>query len=140
MQADVQYSTPQAARETQRGDNGEGAKVGTSRVGFTFLYVLEAGPFCKVGITHNLTNRLQTYATHCPLPFSCALVVEMKTQFARGLERAVHKQLESRKQRGEWFNVSAAEAIQALEAAKKEGVPAGRGRAYPLTWPILGTG
>jgi hypothetical protein len=108
-------------------------------LGCMFLYVVRAGPYCKVGVTGDLKQRLQTYSTHCPLETSCVAVFEVKAQFALPLEREVHRILGDHRVRGEWFAVEVAAAIEAVEAVKAGGVPLRRGesRAYPLIETIV---
>lgn len=80
------------------------------------VYVLksEAGPV-KVGIAKNVAMRAQGLSQQ--QPFSVAVVEIFQTNKAREIEALAHKLLRAHRIRGEWFNVSAEKAVEAVKAA-----------------------
>lgn len=107
----------------------------TSKLSTTFVYVLEAGEYCKVGLTQNFQRRLMEYSTHCPLPVRCAILLEVRTEYGLWLERAIHRQLSEYRVRGEWFRVTVDRAREALEAVQREGFTLGR--PHQRVWPDI---
>ena len=103
----------------------------------SIVYVIapdENGP-CKIGITANLQERLHGLQPGCWLPlrahavracFRRDLTIESLAKAmssgARKVEEAVHRELTACDVRlcGEWFDISAGEAVQAIEVAAKK--------------------
>ncbi len=91
--------------------------------GTAFVYVISAGDTVqKIGITRSHPKRrmraLQT-AAHAKLALAGA--VEVAASAAANIEQRTHRLLHDRRQAGEWFAVSVADAVSAVERAA--GVP-----------------
>lgn len=70
----------------------------------TFLYVLKAGDYFKVGITQNLSKRIKQIQTGCPLKISRVYYYVLDTkQEALELEKEIHTFLSKISTSGEWF-------------------------------------
>ena len=78
------------------------------------IYIIaprRAGPV-KIGIARDARRRLATFQTaHWR---TLRLYADVKVRDARGLEAAAHRHLAPLRLRGEWFDVSVAEAQAAL--------------------------
>lgn len=83
----------------------------------TYLYVIgaENGPV-KIGITGNLTGRLSSIQTGCPFQ---AIIWFVKPIFSRDLaaehEAMIHRVYQEKRLAGEWFDIDAAQGIEAIE-------------------------
>ena len=80
------------------------------------VYVIEAGPYVKVGIAADIRTRLTVFQTHCPLQCRVAYSSEkMLRPKAREVEIACHEHLILNHVHGEWFEASAERAILFLK-------------------------
>lgn len=72
----------------------------------THIYVVQAGSFCKIGITHNMRGRLGQYRVHSPLRVRLDYLQAVPDP--RRLEMEVHRHLTAAGKRahGEWFKIS----------------------------------
>ena len=69
-----------------------------------YCYIVEAGPFVKIGYTGNLDSRLEALQTACPYEVSVlCLFPHMSEVTAREMELHFHKKFEHFRVRGEWF-------------------------------------
>lgn len=86
----------------------------------THIYVIQAGGFCKVGITRNIQARLGQYRVHCPLEVKLHSLIEVPDP--RKLEIAVHKQLTAggHYARGEWFKIGRQRCAHVVVALKNQ--------------------
>ena len=88
----------------------------------TLIYVIEAGPYVKVGIAENLKTRLVLFKTHCPLPVRVVFhSKKMLRTEARSIEVDCHAHLIEHHVHGEWFEVAASKAVLFLQGACEEG-------------------
>jgi hypothetical protein len=80
------------------------------------IYLISGGPYCKIGRTYNLENRLRTIQTTHPYPLTVAKV----WQVSNGLEveRYLHQRFASFKMHGEWFQLPVHE-VEALISVKE---------------------
>lgn len=85
----------------------------------SFVYVITAGEFCKIGVTGNLKKRLKQYRIHCPLEVQMAFVQEVHPDSVFKLESAVHDLLKDKRTHGEWFHMKLEAATKAIETARK---------------------
>ncbi|HMN36269.1 MAG TPA: GIY-YIG nuclease family protein [Hyphomicrobium sp.] len=78
------------------------------------IYVIrsEPGPV-KIGITGNVSRRLSYLRTASAVPLHLAYAGETEAD-VESVERQVHSILAERRMSGEWFNVSAQEAVEAV--------------------------
>lgn len=85
-----------------------------------YVYVIgtEDGPQ-KIGIANNPESRRAIFQTGNPEPLMLAASVPVLKHEALSVERYAHWLLEGSRIRGEWFNVSPDEALEAVEAAVK---------------------
>lgn len=84
------------------------------------VYVVTSGGKTKVGITSDLKGRLSTFKNSIPYPVELAWKVELVEVFARKVERAAHALLIEHRLKGEWFSITSAQAIVAIERAIDE--------------------
>ncbi len=83
-------------------------------------YVYVIGPpvgLQKVGIATDPKQRLATLQTACPFDLFLHLAVAVPFGEAHAIERAAHRLLARSCVRNEWFEATAAEAIQAVQTA-----------------------
>lgn len=86
--------------------------------GYSWVYVLAAGPFCKVGRATDVGARLKACQTGCPYEITFAYAQTVPMMDVSLLEGETHRQLSPRRARGEWFTASAEEAIEAISLAR----------------------
>jgi hypothetical protein len=66
------------------------------------VYVIKGGhKHVKIGISHNIKNRLVGIQTGCPFPIK--LASHWETPYARKIEKAAHLALVKYRTTGEWF-------------------------------------
>lgn len=82
-----------------------------------YVYVISAGELHqKIGITQNLSTRLQTLQTaHY---HDLMLVFSIEDDEAEVIERGAHHSLSERRLRGEWFLCSREDAMNAVKYAR----------------------
>ncbi len=85
----------------------------------SYVYIITAGAFCKIGVTGNLKKRLKQYRIHCPLEVQMAFVQEVHPDKVFKLEAAVHELLHAKRTHGEWFMLKLEAAILAISKARK---------------------
>lgn len=82
----------------------------------SFVYVIGyANCPVKVGITHSPQQRLANLQTACPMTLTLHHVYGLPHVAAPEVERACHEELKANRLRGEWFNVTAEQAIDVIE-------------------------
>ena len=86
-------------------------KPPAGRVG-GFVYVMQCGDRCKVGISHQPEDRRQTLQSG--MGQNVELVFSIEAEYSRGVEVAAHRLLAPKHSQGEWFNCTPAEAIEAV--------------------------
>lgn len=107
--------------------------------GCSYVYIITAGEFCKIGVTGNLKKRLKQYRIHCPLEVQMAFVQGVHPGDVFKLESAVHDLLQDKRTHGEWFLVKLDAAAEAVNKARKAlGLPrhAEHGDHNPIPAPI----
>lgn len=96
----------------------------------------ESGPH-KIGMSANGPQaRLASLQTGCPTRLSLIAFVPVPDGMARDVEKRAHRLLDPKRLGGEWFEVTAKQAIEAVEIA------AGRACEYPTAemTPVAITG
>ncbi len=82
------------------------------------VYVISAGPRChKIGITHDLIQRVRTLQTAHSARLTIvdfAVVDDMGS-----VEHAVHSMLAPYRLKGEWFEITAEQALEAVREAAR---------------------
>lgn len=68
-----------------------------------YVYLLQAGPYYKIGLTRNLDQRVKTLST-LP-PFDLELVCAIRTGDMYTLERELHQRFKGKRKNGEWFEL-----------------------------------
>ena len=68
-----------------------------------FVYVLQAGPYYKIGRAKNVNNRVKQLAT-LP-PFDVVIIHTIKTQDSYELELQLHGRFDNKHKNGEWFEL-----------------------------------
>lgn len=93
--------------------------------GLRCVYVIGASGFAvKIGIAQDVEKRLAGLQTGCPHKLRIFFTVEVEGCFARPIERECHEALRKKRMQGEWFKVTAAEAIAAVETIVRRFHPA----------------
>ena len=75
----------------------------------------------KIGVTSNLTKRLQALRVSCP--YGLDLIGRILSPEPKELESKLHKRLKSKRLNGEWFDISISEAkdiISEYKPSKKD--------------------
>ena len=85
--------------------------------GIMFLYVIVEEPenwdipICKIGVTHNIDNRLSQLQVGNPRELICKIWVKFPNSgLAKQAEEIIHERLSLKCQQGEWFKISVANA------------------------------
>lgn len=82
-----------------------------------YCYVLQAGPFVKIGYTVNLDSRFEAIQTACPYEVSVVCLFPYTTEdLAREMEISLHRKFSKFRVRGEWFKKN-----QVLDFFRKNG-------------------
>jgi hypothetical protein len=68
-----------------------------------WVYILQAGPFYKIGKTKNVDRRVGQLAT-LP-PFDIEIIHTIKTKDMGQLELELHEKFAEKRKRGEWFEL-----------------------------------
>lgn len=84
-----------------------------------FIYAFKVGPYIKIGYATDWKRRFKNYETHCPFKISKVIVRAVPKKMAKSAEAMAHAQLAHGWHRGEWFEVSKAEAMAAIKTAWK---------------------
>lgn len=71
--------------------------------GRKYVYLLQAGPFIKIGISSNVDRRATSIRTG--FPYRVDIIKRWQTPFAREIEGTAHELLKDYWQSGEWFTV-----------------------------------
>lgn len=84
----------------------------------SYIYIISAGRGqLKVGIAQDIQKRMAQLQTGCPEHLRLVHQVPIVAIKAQRLEKALHRRLKRYRIRGEWFRLSAAFAIKAVESA-----------------------
>ena len=76
------------------------------------LYVIAAQPEgpCKIGITNDVVKRLRTLQTGHPETLQVYHSEPIHVDHVRGTEKILHQEMNYKRVRGEWFNMTVQEA------------------------------
>ena len=81
-----------------------------------FVYVIECGPYAKVGHASNVQQRVSDMRTGNPFDMAVAHAFRFQHRYlAIAGERHAHSVLKSHHHKGEWFSIPAAKAVSALD-------------------------
>lgn len=69
-----------------------------------YVYILQAGPFYKIGKARDVDKRLAKFTPK--LPFEVRLIHTIATDNARELESYLHRMFKAKRTNGEWFALS----------------------------------
>jgi len=83
-----------------------------------FVYVLQSGPYYKIGISKEPSRRLAEIRPR--LPFPIELLHLIRTDNMIGTERFMHKSLNHCRLNGEWFRPSSEELKSLIDSVEKE--------------------
>ena len=81
----------------------------------SFVYLLKAGDFVKIGIADDVARRLVQLQTGNPIRIKLAAMLLVKCPLH--VERSIHAVLKPLRASGEWFFVSDADAFAVIEGA-----------------------
>lgn len=86
-----------------------------------YVYVAEAGKFCKIGISDTcVEQRMKSIQTGCPVKIG-RVWCSRNIPDNRECEHILHNHFQSKRSHGEWFNISFFEAAEAAEKICKNG-------------------
>lgn len=90
----------------------------------THLYLIQCGALFKIGIAHNVGQRMKQLRTSNPLEMQLlhTLLFECK-QDAHTMELALHRHFSNRRVSGEWFNLSPSEVQFVLTLTSASPLP-----------------
>ena len=90
-----------------------------SRTRWGYVYLLQAGPYYKIGASTNVKRRIRQLAT-LP-PFNLHLLCTLHTDDMYGLEQGLHERFAAKRVNGEWFELDQEDVgyIQQLGEASK---------------------
>lgn len=69
-----------------------------------YIYILQAGPFYKIGLTRDLDQRRRTVELQLPFPASIVFSVHVDDMFTH--ERQFHELFADKRMNGEWFDLT----------------------------------
>jgi hypothetical protein len=72
-----------------------------------FVYLLQCGSHYKIGASKNVDRRITQLATLPPFDLERICIIETEDMF--GLEASLHEKFSSKRERGEWFRLDAAD-------------------------------
>ena len=85
---------------------------------FCYIIKIVDMDYCKVGSTGNIRSRLNGYKVGLPFELGLIFAISAGTDGEHiMIERKAHSMLSPKKVRGEWFNCTAYEAIDAVRQA-----------------------
>lgn len=84
-----------------------------------YVYVIQAGGKCKVGLSKSPKDRFIGMKTSIPGKSDLLVTLKCATrQQAANLESNLHKRLDSKKSNGEWFNISIQDVVAMIMELK----------------------
>ncbi len=105
---------PVVKRDTWRPSRMNGYAIPRDRPDTVCVYVVECGPFAKIGISQNVKNRLQVMRGACPYPINLVATFVVLPEEACGVERATMEALRAHHHQGEWFRCMAGLVVEAV--------------------------
>lgn len=90
-------------KEWERAGSPTKGRPKQKRVVSGWVYILQAGPFYKIGKTKNVDRRIEQLAT-LP-PFDIEIVHTIKTKDMGRLELELHERFADKRKHGEWFEL-----------------------------------
>jgi hypothetical protein len=82
----------------------------------TFIYILRAGRFVKVGVSGAAESRAASLQTGCPYKIEVFASVPANSWVAFRAERAAHIRMRDRAAHGEWFRIAPTAALHVVLA------------------------
>lgn len=86
-----------------------------------YVYIVEGGPFYKIGATKKVDRRIKELST-IP-PFDLELVCTIATDDMYALEFELHRRFQDKHKRGEWFTLDTADIEYLQSLASEQGQP-----------------
>jgi len=68
-----------------------------------YVYLMQSGPFYKIGVSHQVESRLEQLMTQPP--FDIELICTIETENMHALEKRLHKRFDAKRKNGEWFEL-----------------------------------
>lgn len=78
-----------------------------------YVYLVQCGPYYKIGMTSNVVSRLSALQAMNPYPIS--LIYQIKTCCPSKIEKEIHDKLSHCRLKGEWFSCGRTEALDAID-------------------------
>jgi hypothetical protein len=72
-----------------------------------FVYLLQSGPYYKIGVSTQVDERIKQLSTQPP--FDIELLHTIQTDDMYGLEKKLHADYDSKRKNGEWFELDQAD-------------------------------
>lgn len=99
------------------------------------LYLIQAGPFVKVGIANDPRRRIRTMQPGCP--FKMRLILSCKRDYAASDESELKKRYRAFQVQSEWFKIPADELKSILTFYKSDPPDQARLPLFDINWPGL---
>lgn len=84
-----------------------------------FLYLVKCNEYYKIGVAHDLDNRLNSL--QCGNPYRLELVSAVKLMDSDYCEELLHQRYDSRRGIGEWFKLTDGDVKELLILMNKHG-------------------
>ena len=91
-------------------------KTNSKKIMYVYVIKSDAGPI-KIGISSNPDNRLKSLQGSCPHALALVFTKVVHRSIAESIEKQAHDSLAGNRMRGEWFNVTAEDAIYVVNMA-----------------------
>lgn len=106
-----------------------------------FLYVIRGGPaLCKIGFSANPARRLDSALwvrqgnrlakIHAPEKLTIVFKLKLSPHCGRAAEKCLKHVLQNKRHAGEWFDISAALAVEQIEKIRKALPRCGESQVY----------
>lgn len=83
-----------------------------------WVYFIQSGEFVKIGISQDVTKRLQTLQTASPYPMK--VIKKLAVPYPASAEFRLHRYYADRRRAGEWFALTADDIANIMEFESKD--------------------
>lgn len=95
-----------------------------------FVYVVQCGPYWKIGIANCMAVRLSNFRVHNPYPVKVVFELEVRDIDAPVIEKRAHELLRRFHHHGEWFEAEEEHIRDAMKASVLEAEATEHTRKY----------
>jgi len=103
MVSDDDIDQINADRENRRNERKPYPRPEQPKPKAGYVYLLKAGPYCKIGVSADVSKRIEQLAT-LP-PFDIDLLHTIPTDDMYALESTLHERFADKRKNGEWFEL-----------------------------------